>query len=862
MPLTELFGFPPSGTISPSVRLLEKDLSYYDPGTSFSKAALIGFASKGPLNTPTQVFNHEDLYRKFGYPDPTVDHGSYLIYAAIEFLKFGTEAWILRVGVADESDWDNFAKTAYVEIPAAGKPAVLRSDLANTTIDIVEDYNDKIRFAVNNGTATRTFQITAGEYYLVENELDTDASNLVDTINTIATVDDGFEAYEEDSKLAFRTTRGFGAAAAFELVSVIDGIYNITGLAKENTMAEITGANTQYPADSSVSGFDFSGLTNPTLKIRVNGTGAVAIDNVIQTIPFDQLVQSTAITGLTQGVDRPVGVFGPIVTATVVVAYINWFVDNIGTHSEEVYGGFYAEVGTGADIGKVKMVTRKRYVGETPEYLEIAGDDALLQVRYNSQFVDTVLGLDNNAVTGSTFSAVSTDALIAGGTTLVDLDGDGTASDIVYIDDLGKAIGSEYAAGAAPTILTIWAESPGLAGNGTQVVLTTDPIDGVLALQIYNGGIYVEGHGNLNLNDTAVNNKYYIEDWINGYSDYMYIEHDASVASLPLAATYDLGATTSVAGSDGYPYDTDGLPDATEIDALVEGSARLGTGTYAIAEPEKIDIDLVAAPALNSTDVMLALIDLCEIQRRDCMAILDTPYGLTSVTARKWHNGDHPLNATKLDSSYAALYWPWVKVRDTTNNVDVWVPPTGNILGVYAQSENISAVWYAPAGLRRGGIPTIREVETYAYLGERDTLYGNRNAVNVIVPFPIEGPHVWGNKTLQRRPTALDRVSVRRLMLYVEKRMQKGSKDLLFEPHTVELRQELINKADALLSPIVNDGGIYDYFIKCDEELNTAEVIDRNEMRARIGIQPVKAAEFIFIEFTINRTDSFEESVL
>ncbi|GAG77348.1 unnamed protein product, partial [marine sediment metagenome] len=92
-PLTELFGFPPSGSISPSVRMLEKDFSAYDQGTSFSKTALIGFASKGPIDEPTRVFNHEDLYRKFGYPDPTADHGSYLLYAGIEFLKYGTEAW-------------------------------------------------------------------------------------------------------------------------------------------------------------------------------------------------------------------------------------------------------------------------------------------------------------------------------------------------------------------------------------------------------------------------------------------------------------------------------------------------------------------------------------------------------------------------------------------------------------------------------------------------------------------------------------------------------------------------------------------------------------------------------------------------
>lgn len=877
-PLTELFGFPPSGTISPSVRLLETDYSYYNAGTSFSKSALVGFASKGPINEPTQVFNHEELYRKFGYPDPTADHGSYLIYAAIEFLKYGTEAWILRVGTTDEDDWDNFAKTAYTEINSSGTSAVIKSlgtytdgSALPTQVLIEEDINDKFRFSVNGALYNRVIQIPAGTYNLVPGTVASD-TDLVDQFNLLFVDDDGIEAYTDDSKIAFRTTKIFGSSASIELISVEDAIYEAIGIGKDMTIAEVICSNTEWPEGSSNIGFyfgDYEG-TGPTLEVRVSGTADAAIDNVTQTIPFEDLTHATDALTVNTG-----GFQGPQVTAATVVEYINWWVDNVPS-GYTIPGGFRAAITPNGQ--QVSLYTAKRYIdaggnAETSQGLTdnalnpntgladvnydgintIRGADALVQVRFQSKQVDTILGFSNNASTGTygaTVGAPSSAAFIAGGI-------DATTSKT--IDEIGYTLGYNYTASEQPLLLTIWAESPGLSGNNTQVAVAVDD-EGLISLTIYNNGIYVESHSQLNLDSTTTNNPYYIEQWINGFSDYLFIEHEATVSGLPIVGTYTLGQTAGTAGSDGYPYNIDGLPDSTAIDALVVGSTQLGTGLNALAEPEKIDIDLVAVPAINSTSVMNALIELCGITRRDCMAIMDSPASLSSLDVKKWHNGAHPLNTQRLDSSYAALYWPWVKIRDGQNAVDVWVPPTGSILGVYANAERISNAWAAPAGLRRGTIPTILEVETYAYLTERDSLYGNRNAVNVIVPFPVEGPTVWGQKTLQRNTTALDRVNVRRLMLYLEKNMKIRTRFLIFEPHDEQLRSEFVRVATNLLNEIQRGRGLADFIVKCDEELNTSEVIDRNELRAKIGVQPTKTAEFIFIEFTLHKTGTFEES--
>jgi phage tail sheath protein FI len=140
-------------------------------------------------------------------------------------------------------------------------------------------------------------------------------------------------------------------------------------------------------------------------------------------------------------------------------------------------------------------------------------------------------------------------------------------------------------------------------------------------------------------------------------------------------------------------------------------------------------------------------------------------------------------------------------------------------------------------------------------------MYGNRNAINPIVQFAdFQDFVVWGQKTLQRRPTALDRVNVRRMMFVIEKRIRAASRQLLFDPNDEIFRQRFVQIASTILDEVVVGRGITDYIIQADEELNTPDVIDRNEFRARIGVQPTRAVEFIFIEFSIHRTGSFTEN--
>jgi phage tail sheath protein FI len=182
-------------------------------------------------------------------------------------------------------------------------------------------------------------------------------------------------------------------------------------------------------------------------------------------------------------------------------------------------------------------------------------------------------------------------------------------------------------------------------------------------------------------------------------------------------------------------------------------------------------------------------------------------------------------------------------------------------MAVYARSDALSRPWFPPAGATRGIVPMITDVFNRPTLEERDSMYGSQNCINPIVQFQdLQNFTVWGQKTMQRTPTALDRVNVRRLMFVLEKRIRSGSLRMLFEPNDATFQRNFTTMASAILADVKLGRGLYDYYIKCDSTLNTPDVIDRNEFRAQIGIQPVKSVEFMLIEFSINRTGSWTEN--
>ena len=272
-----------------------------------------------------------------------------------------------------------------------------------------------------------------------------------------------------------------------------------------------------------------------------------------------------------------------------------------------------------------------------------------------------------------------------------------------------------------------------------------------------------------------------------------------------------------------------------------------GGGLQSFSNPETISIDILCAPGWSDAAVVNAGINIAET-RKDCIYLVDTPFGLKPQEVINWSNGEGSYMGTAFNSSYAAIYWPWIKVSDSFTSKDTWLPPSGFISSVYAYNDSVGYPWTAPAGLNRGMIPNAIDIEMSATQGERDALYGNRNCINPIVNFISTGIVVWGQKTTQREKTALDRVNVRRLLNYLKRYIGNKTRYFVFEQNVDATWERWQTIVEPILAKAKNANGIYDYKITLDA---TDEDFENNRMPITIYIKPVKSAEFISLNFNI-----------
>lgn len=275
------------------------------------------------------------------------------------------------------------------------------------------------------------------------------------------------------------------------------------------------------------------------------------------------------------------------------------------------------------------------------------------------------------------------------------------------------------------------------------------------------------------------------------------------------------------------------------------------------ANTETYDINLIAVPDFpGDKEVALELIELAEVSRGDCFALIDPPRNLTVQNVVDWHNGSGRwAKENALNSANAALYYPWVQITNTFNNTLQWVPPSVKIVSIYSYNDSKAEVWFAPAGLNRGRLFTTSKVELQLNVNDRDLLYStDTNAVNPICDFVGDGIVVYGQKTLQRKPSALNRVNVSRLLLHISKILATAVKYLLFEPHDQLTWIQYTQLVNPLLSDIKDRRGLYTFKVVCDSTTNTSYNIDNNTMIAHIWLQPTKTAERIVNKFIITPT--------
>ena len=275
-------------------------------------------------------------------------------------------------------------------------------------------------------------------------------------------------------------------------------------------------------------------------------------------------------------------------------------------------------------------------------------------------------------------------------------------------------------------------------------------------------------------------------------------------------------------------------------------------GIETFANPEAVDINVFATPGINFYDhssLTTQAIDMVENERADSLYVIGSP----NVTSVEDVIGN--LDTVALDTNYSATYWPWIQVRDTDNATQLYIPPTGEVLKNIALTDNVSYPWFAVAGYSRGLVNAIKASKKLT-LDERDDLYANR--INPIATFSDTGTIIWGNKTLQVRESALDRINVRRLLLRARKLISAVAVRLLFEQNDEQVRNEFLRLVNPILESIKKERGLYEFRVTVS---NDPEDIDANTLRGKIYVKPTRSLEFIDLEFIITPTGASFENI-
>ncbi len=351
------------------------------------------------------------------------------------------------------------------------------------------------------------------------------------------------------------------------------------------------------------------------------------------------------------------------------------------------------------------------------------------------------------------------------------------------------------------------------------------------------------------INDEGTN--IFVENWINDNSSYIRVATTAAFKNQSYKNKYQTDYTNLGGGV------------RDQGDSVLDGDIIEAFELY--LDPEYIDVNIFL-DSNKSTTVKQSILSICE-QRSDAVAVLDVPKSLVvnnkgneATDCRDYRIGTHSTYNLNVNSSYVASYANWLNIYDKWNSKHRWVPASGHVAGIYANTDDISEPWFAPAGLNRALLKQIRKLAWNPVKGERDILY--KNGLNPIVSFPGQGKVIWGQKNMLDKSSAFNRVNVRRLFIIIGKAVSTALKYFLFEPNDSFTRLAVINMIDPFLRDVVARRGIFDYLIVCDERNNTPERIDRNELWCDIYIKPTRTAEFIVLNLIATKTGaSFTELV-
>lgn len=862
--------------ISPGVYVIERDFSDYVAGLGSTSVGMVGTAKKGPLNVPTLITTAENFIDVFG--EPSINQ--YGPHGAINYLRRGSALWYLRV-----------AKTYTEETATMVTQPVANGDDYDIVVSTEHGITvgDYIRIREDGKRTSWALKVVA----VSSDTLTIDGSTFsrwIDTYTSAAVVD--VEASDSPTGDAANAAEVF----AFQRYSSA-----VTDLVKFTARNSGAWANYGTSSGIEVQISDGGGFTNidPITGRAYEAVDGTLLEGVVPGAPsvdsFEALLALTSadvVSKQTRGVNKdyfntPILSTEPFSDYCLFgVADASYFSvgDSVIVHgstsgSAARFDGnyFVADVNTATDALMLVDTTA------TTQYTIVSAASAATGTKFTLDTApSTLLGNDYFLVEGTDVAAFDTiletaDASTSGVTVTISVPWDNAYSAISG-GTMRSGVAVAYVAGSNGYIINTTREAA--AGVYLCSTITDEGPKwrkvGVHTKQVkvlYQGNVVEHFEGCVGYDITSP--QYW--DTVIGNADapvseYIYCEYLGSGAQ-PINTYHRvkhpnnpkllMGNSTVVKLTDTTSSTTTTKKNSRGVDGSnPDESAYIGTisnaGVYTglqnFRKVEAYDINLLCAPGQYSAAVVESILDICE-SRSDCLGLIDTPFGLTVQDAIDWHNGQGVYSGlhSAFASNKAAAYYPWVKQYDPYSRSDIWLPPTALLPGVFAYSDRNGELWFAPAGIIRASIPNARQVETVVSQGDMDAMYGpgNGNALNAIAQFPRDGIVVYGQRTLQRTPSSLDRVNVRRLLFYIEKAISTAVRRLVFEQNDPILWGQLTNLIEPFLQDLQGRRALEWFRVICDATTNPPILRNNNTVGIKVYIIPTKSAEKILLNIAL-----------
>lgn len=778
--------------VSAGVFTNENDESFLPTGIGQIGAALIGPTLKGPAFRPTLVTSPQDFIDKFGDVDAT----TYLPYTAKMYLKSAGVATILRV--MGTEPW----------IQGGMFNLATGSNILAVLAPISSSFGEALAFS-GSASGSNAFTLSSSVGYLAVSLNPTSPNYILNLFNSSPT-SNGATTTLPGRYYLYRYQPAAASASAVATGTLSASAYTMS----YSTNASYAAGTTPYITSQKASGTTFN-------LFRVARISDGTESNYDTKITIEDIKKPGSVPGTDYGtfsvfVRRVGGFLGSVDTDSrpeVLESFVGLTLDpGSPNYILKRIGDMYTTLGTGANAGRIishgDYTNRSKYIYILP----VTGFETLPANLFPAGFASPNLtfpsGSSGNNVNG-TYVTVQGTSGTYDKRTLYGFDFYSADAKQLLWSIPDSAINITASFGGAFNLDNMFshASSSGVYGtNGAVFAVGTSLSSSVTPSEMLKFAVPFQGG------------------------------HDG----MPYNRAKNVGTDLSGGNIFGFDCST----------ANSSGSVQYKTAINIFSNSDEYDINMIVTPGIidslsaGTQNIVDTAIQVCE-DRGDAFYILDTTVLTDNITQAV-------SSVSRFNTSYAATWYPWVKIQDSVSKRLVWVPPSVVLPAVIANNDAVAAEWWAPAGLNRGGIAEATSVYSRLNQSDRNELYINR--INPIASFPDSGIVVWGQKTLQVKASALDRISVRRLLIASKKFIASATKYLVFEQNTTATRNRFLNIVNPYLDKVKQKQGLYAFKVVMDDTNNTPDIIDRNIMYGQIYLQPSKTAEFILIDFNIQPT--------